>query len=104
MDLNSLQSALDSLKKIEQPKWLSRKLLVTVGVVIFLMWFGRDNISLILLNLTIITVVWLICTTVVDIITLKSQSKINEKIVDALSKDGLTKEELKEITKLRNGK
>jgi cell division protein FtsB len=104
MDLNSLQEALNSLKKIEQPKWLSRKLLVTVGVVIFLMWFGRDNISTILLNLTILTVVWLICTTVVDIVTLKTQSKINEKIVDALGKDGLTQKELDAIAKLRGSK
>ena len=104
MDLNSLQEALNSLKKIEQPKWLSRKLLVTVGVVIFLMWFGRDNISTILLNLTILTGVWLICTTVVDIVTLKTQSKINEKIVDALGKDGLTQKELDAIAKLRGSK
>lgn len=104
MNLESLQDTLNSIKKLEQPKWLSRKLLVTVGILIFLIWIGRDNISAIIWCLTSITLVWLVCTTVVDIFTIRSNQKINEKIVDALSKDGLTTEEIKEIQEIRENK
>jgi hypothetical protein len=93
IDINKMQNFLSSVKSLQPKKWTSRKLWVMVAMVAGLIWLFKANLALILWQLTIIVGLWLVCTTVTDIFADNNRTKIKEKLIEDLSKDGLTKEE-----------
>jgi hypothetical protein len=78
--------------------WLSRKMLVTLGIVAGVLWLGRGNLTQAIQSIVSIVVVWLIAQTVQDVVHSFCDAYVRGKLIDGAAKDGLTTDEVREIT------
>lgn len=78
--------------------WLSRKLGVALAIIAALIFIGRENVVLIIAGIITLGVTYLIVQGAVDLVNSLSEAYVRGKIIDGLSKDGLTKEEIELVT------
>jgi hypothetical protein len=96
MDIDKLDGFVSKVKSAKSPRWASRKMLVTVGLIGGLIWLFKGSLGTILWQITILAGLWLVCTTVTDVFEKHYQHKLKEKLIDEMTKNGqedLTKEE-----------
>lgn len=99
IDLEKMHDFINKVKEGE-PKWLSRKLLVTVALIVGMFWMFSANAALILWQVTILSGLWLACTTVMDWKNAECKQRTKEKMIDCMCADGaITKEEAEVIEK-----
>lgn len=78
--------------------WLSRKLVVVLAVVAALIVIGRENVSLIVICMTVMACVYMIIQGIIDFGHDRNDTVIRGQLIAAAAKDGLTAEELKELS------
>lgn len=78
--------------------WLSRKLCVVLAVIAALVIIGRDNQNLIISGMITLCVVYLIVQGMNDLMDKFVEGWTRNKIIEGMSKDGLSKEEVDAIT------
>lgn len=78
--------------------WLSRKLGVVLTAMAVLIFIGRDSVATIIAGIITLGVTYLIVQGVNDLMDKFVEGWTRVKIIEGMSKDGLTKEELETIT------
>jgi hypothetical protein len=74
--------------------WFSRKLMVALAVVAALIILGRDNMSSIINWIGFIAIAYIVSQAVHDVFSSRDDRISRCKLIDAMAKDGLTKEEI----------
>jgi hypothetical protein len=100
IDIEKMESFVSQVKGMKAPRWGSRKMLVTMAAVGALIWFFKGSLATILWQVTALIGLWLLCTTATDIAEKHYQSQVKIKVLENLSKDGLTKEEVEVVEKM----
>ena len=78
--------------------WFSRKLIVVLAVIGALIFLGRDNLNLIIGGIIALGMTYLIVQCAQDLMHSFCDAWVRRKLIDAMAKDGLSKEELDTIT------
>lgn len=100
LDISKLQSVMEQAKSLQTPRWASRKMLVTVGVVAVMIWFFKGALATILWQVFGLVALWLLCTTATDIHDKHCATKFKMKLIEELNKDGeLTPAEVEILNK-----
>jgi len=101
MDINKMQSFISQVKSLENSPWTSRKLWITIASIGALVYLFQATLPLIIWPVTIISAVYLICSTVENKIVLDAKTKTKLKLIEVMSKDGqITPEEAEVINKV----
>lgn len=100
IDIEKMESFVSQVKGMKSPRWASRKMLVTVAAVGALIWLFKGSLATILWQVTALIGLWLLCTTATDIAEKHYQNQVKIKVLENLSKDGLTKEEVEVVEKM----
>ena len=100
MDLEKMESFVNQVKGMKQPRWASRKMLVTVGIIGAMVWLFKGSLATILWQVTLLAGLWVLCTTATDMMEKHCATQVKVKLIEELSKNGLTKEEAEVIEKV----
>lgn len=104
-DIDKLEKKLASLKTKASfdsllPKassWLSKKLLSMLAIVACLIWFGRENITLVINGIIFLSAIYLIVQGVNDAVHSVCDAWTRRKVIDAMAADGLDETEKKSL-------
>ncbi len=102
MDIEKMQSFVSQVKELEPSRWTSRKLWLTIACIGAMIYLFQTMLSLIIWPVTIISAIYLLCSTYESKIATEEKTKVKLKLIEVMSKDNMiTPDEASIINKVK---
>lgn len=100
IDFTKMQDFFDKVKSSSNSSgWKSRKLWITIATVAALLFLFKATLTLVLWQVTVLIGLYIVTQAAVDIASTIAKAKVKVVLIEKLSKDGLTPEEVSIIEK-----
>lgn len=100
IDFKKMQDFLDKVKSSTNSSgWKSRKLWITIATVTALLFLFKATLTLVLWQVTVLIGLYIVTQAAVDVAATIAKARVKVVLIESLSKDGLTSEEVDLIEK-----